>query len=683
MRRQHVSRLPARRSRRPLQRIRLWRRQGRSGRVQHALRRLLPRFRHAPEVWYEQARSQETDQPEQALETYRRVLRLQPGHMAALYRRGKTAFQLGRFQLAAEALEAYLACRPPVPASQVYYFLGESFKQLQQLQRSQHYFLQALESGYVDLNVYLGLVSDAETPDEIAEAIDWLQRLALLYPMPRDRLAFLLGFLYEKKYDIPAALACFDAALQYQPHQPLLRLKRALTYPVIIQDLADFERWAAAVPQVLRQALAQLRQQPLRLKNQGFTVLNSIYSGFFRLVYANGLPLAWRQLFAELLSQLIAPSGLAAPSLPRTPAASGARPAHLGIIMAPRSIWMSYVYVLAMVDTLDPEAFEVSLFCFGPQLEELFDARRPHHIRNAATKSCVLQGSLEDNLALLRAAQLDIAWFTEPNWDFKQYFLAACRVAPVQCTSSMNAGSTGLATMDYFLSVAGFHQPGDQADFSEQLILWEALPCWMPQMIFPEPAARADFGLAPDWHIYACLQNPRKFHPDFDALLAGILRADPRGHLVLVADPDAELAQQVSQRFQQTMPELMPRIWIFPALPNDRFLQLLQLSDVVLDTLYYGGGTTTYQTLAWGTPLITLPTPGLTGQATAALCRVVGFTEGIVDSAEAYVQKAVALAADPVSRLCIQAELRQNAGRLFESPAVLTELQASLEQMLA
>lgn len=674
--------LPARRSRRPLLRIRRWRRQGRTRRVQRALGRLLPRFRQAPEVWYELARSQEQLQPERALQLYRRVLWLQSQHEAALYRMGKTAFQLGHFQTAVTALEAYLACQPHAPARQVYYFLGESFKQLQQLQRSQHYFLLALESGYVDLNVCLGLFSDADTPEEIAQAIEWLQRLALLYPMPRDRLAFLLGFLYEKKYDIPAAVACYDAALQFNPHQTLLRLKRALTYPVIVQDLDDFQRWAAGVPQALSQTLNQLRQQPLRLKNQGFTVLNSIYSGLFRLIYANGLPLAWRQQFAQLLTTLIEPAGLAASAVQLQRAPQSSRPLHLGIIMASRSIWMSYIYVLAMVDLLDPEVFQVSLFCFGERVHELLDQDRPHHVRNLATRAYVLQGDLEDHLTQLRQARLDIAWFTEPNWDFKQYFLAACRVAPAQCTSVMNASSTGLPTMDYFLSVADFHPTVDQQDYSEQLILWDALPCWMPQIVFPEPVPRSEFGLDPAAHLYTCLQNPRKFHPDFDALLAGILKADPQGQLLLVADVDAVLAQQLTQRFERVMPELMPRIWVFPALPNVQFLQLLQLSDVVLDTLYYGGGTTTYQTLAWGAPLVTLPTPGLTGQATAALCRRVDYTEGIVASPEAYIQKAVALAADPAARRAIQQRLRRTAQRLFEPPDIKEKLHRSLEQML-
>ena len=55
-------------------------------------------------------------------------------------------------------------------------------------------------------------------------------------------------------------------------------------------------------------------------------------------------------------------------------------------------------------------------------------------------------------------------------------------------------------------------------------------------------AIPADFGLPEGQHLYLCLQNPLKLHPDFDPLLGGILAADPQAVVVLLADGGGQVA---------------------------------------------------------------------------------------------------------------------------------------------
>jgi len=236
--------------------------------------------------------------------------------------------------------------------------------------------------------------------------------------------------------------------------------------------------------------------------------------------------------------------------------------------------------------------------------------------------------------------------------------------------------------MDYYLSADAMEIPGAESHYIEKLERWTHFPSRVPAISFPEPVPRSEFGLSDSDHLYLCLQNLLKLHPDFDDLLAGILRADPKAQIILLSSRSERLAQKMTQRFQRRMPELMNRIWVFPELENTQFLNLLQLGDVMLDPLYYGGGTTTYQALAWGIPLVTLPTKRMVGQITAALCRQLEYTDGIVDSQQAYIDTAVALARDPERRAAIQQGLRQNAHRIFEDPQASACLAEFLERTL-
>ena len=61
---------------------------------------------------------------------------------------------------------------------------------------------------------------------------------------------------------------------------------------------------------------------------------------------------------------------------------------------------------------------------------------------------------------------------------------------------------------------------------------------------------------------------------------------------------------------------------LLPRLPVGEYLASLRLADVLLDTLHFGAGTTTYHALALGVPLVTLA--GSTTRAAAELMRPTG-----------------------------------------------------------
>ena len=145
---------------------------------------------------------------------------------------------------------------------------------------------------------------------------------------------------------------------------------------------------------------------------------------------------------------------------------------------------------------------------------------------------------------------------------------------------------------------------------------------------------------------YACPQTLFKFHPDFDAALAGILRADPDGVLLLIEGRVPDWTAQLRARWERVMPDVFDRIHWLPAVPREQFLELLAASDVMLDPFPFGGGNTSYEALAMGTPVVTLPGDLLRGRITRALYAKAGVTGLVADSVEAYVATALRVAAN-------------------------------------
>ena len=61
------------------------------------------------------------------------------------------------------------------------------------------------------------------------------------------------------------------------------------------------------------------------------------------------------------------------------------------------------------------------------------------------------------------------------------------------------------------------------------------------------------FGLPDDAHLYGCPQTVFKLHPAFDAVLAGVLRRDPRGLLVLLAPQEPHWRTLLEARFRAVL----------------------------------------------------------------------------------------------------------------------------------
>ena len=86
--------------------------------------------------------------------------------------------------------------------------------------------------------------------------------------------------------------------------------------------------------------------------------------------------------------------------------------------------------------------------------------------------------------------------------------------------------TSGLPTIDYFISCEHGETKDSETHYTERLVRLPRLNVCLarPQRGGP-PRTRSHFGLPEDAHVYACPQMLFKFHPDFDAALAGVLAA--------------------------------------------------------------------------------------------------------------------------------------------------------------
>ena len=208
----------------------------------------------------------------------------------------------------------------------------------------------------------------------------------------------------------------------------------------------------------------------------------------------------------------------------------------------------------------------------------------------------------------IREAQCDLIYYWEVGTDAINYFLPFFGLAPVQCTSWGVQVTSGIAQINYYLSSELVEPPDANNHYTETLLLAKTLLTYQYRTALPESVKkREDFGFSSNQHLYVCAQHLGKFHPDFDAIIAAILRRDNLGVMVITEDRYRHAAKQLRSRFARRMADVTERIVFLPRQSRPDYLSLMAAADVLLDPPYFGGVNTTYDGISLAKPIVTMP----------------------------------------------------------------------------
>jgi len=125
------------------------------------------------------------------------------------------------------------------------------------------------------------------------------------------------------------------------------------------------------------------------------------------------------------------------------------------------------------------------------------------------------------------------------------------------------------------------------------------------------------------------------------------------------------------------------RVRFLPPQSNADFLDLLSLADVMLDPLHFGGGNTSYEALAIGTPLVTLPGNFARSRITRALYQKMEMPDLIAASHDDYVELSLQVANDMAFQQHLRKKLHDRSSILFEDDAEVRDFDQFFLEVLS
>lgn len=271
------------------------------------------------------------------------------------------------------------------------------------------------------------------------------------------------------------------------------------------------------------------------------------------------------------------------------------------------------------------------------------------------------QMSDQELASQIRADRIDILVDLAGHTEGNRLFVFALKPAPVQITWLGYVLTTGLEAIDWRIGYELTDPPGSECYYSEKL--WRlpvAMWGWRAPPEMPEPSA-SPF-LRKGYVTFGHLNRSSKISTIALDCWIQILAHVPNAKLILALPPGSRRSNMA--RLLEERGIAAQRIEVFETVPHDQFWALHSEIDIALDPFPFNGGTTSYETLWLGVPVVTCTgesggfAPRFSSRMGKALLSDIDVPELVAGNPDEYVRVAVALASNPLQLMVLRQELR-------------------------
>ena len=586
--------------------------------------------------------SLDTGQFEEAEASYRREIELTPEHFGPCH---MLAVVLSRTARHAEAIELFKRAIRLNPNSSASYA--------------------SLGGAYLDLD---------DTSDEnLALAQASFEKAVALEP-GNSECHCSLGFNYWRRAQLDRALASFDKAIEADPNNAKARWARVMLWaPAFASEGAEEDSQGRSGFAV---ELARFEDWWEKSDSDGAAFVGELQPFFLTYQEESNLALLkqYGRMCAKAMQRWLDRQKLPDSRRPRS------KRVRLGLVSADIRVHSNWLALIkGWLQSFERERFELVLF----SLSDLADAQTSW----AQQKSDVfISGprSLTQWVAAIHEQNCEILLYPGVGLDPVTLKLASLRLAPVQINSWGHADTSGLPTIDYYLSAACFEPAAAQAHYAEQLVLLPHLGNRVEPMNLtngdPDFAA---LNIDLEKPILVCPGTPFKYQPAHDHLFPEIARRIPDAQLVFFLRAGEALSNllqaRITREFAAAGLQVLDHVRFIRWLSFREFHGLMRRADVMLDTIGFSGYNTAVQAIECGLPLVTREGRFLRGRLASGVLRRMDLQELIVQNKADYVDLVTRLVTDRDYRAHIRHEIEQRRPVLFGDQSAMGPFQDFLE----
>jgi protein O-GlcNAc transferase len=621
----------------------------------------------------------EKGQLDAAIACYRKVIPINPNRYDAYISLGRILQEKGQVDEAINCYQKAIQLNPNHPNA--YHDIGVAFLDKGQFDIALHYFQTTLQLNHNSASAYNNIGLVLREKGKLESAVQCYQKAIELNPNYAEAY-YRLGNALHLLGIHEQAFVAYDKAANYPSHYVLASWMRCMSRLLIIypdessiylirklyqDELVNLQN---AIPLETQQdisiaAKAVGSQQPFYLAAQGF----------------NDREL--QQMYGDLTCKIMAYRYPQFSNRPIPLRYVNGEPLRIGVVSGYFYLHSNWkIPVKGWVENIDKQRFNLFGYYTGKVKDKETEVARQYFktfVEDIYSFDKLCQIIQNDNLHLLI--------YPEIGMDPMTLKLAALRLAPIQCTSWGHCDTSGLATIDYYISSDLMEPPDADDHYTEKLIRLPNLSIYYTPIDVPNvEISRGTFGLRSQSILYFCAHSFFTHLPQYDEVFPRIAQQVNDCQFLFISDKSDYLNDQFLLRLKQAFNKygLNSTLYIvlLPKLDAGQYHAINCLCDVRLDTIGWSGCNSTFEALACNLPIITLPGSLMRQRHSAAILTMMGLTETIVHTLDDYINLSVRLGQDSEGRRKISDQIANNKHLLYGDETCIVALEDFIDAVV-
>lgn len=570
-----------------------------------------------------------------AVDAYSKALHIRPQYAEALSNLGIIFLEEKKYQIAIEYLEKAIQLNPNLASA--YNSLGNAHTELAEYALAFQAFDHALQINpqYLDACLNLGIaLKKARQYEESIQCLDHASAINLHHA----KTYFLLGEVFFDIGDMQAANVNFRKYLDLDPKN--INAEFALTIAQLPKVFSFTEE-----PQQARNNFSNELRKLKNFQSYAITpgdIATNIGRHPFYLAYQEQRNTALLNEYGDICTAAVKPiQTILNESTP--PSRENGKKIQIGIIshyFCDHPVW--HAITKGWVKHLNQNNFEIHIVNTNGSEDQETELAK-----NRATSYLNSNKSTLDLATNILNKQLDILLYPEIGMDVASKALACLRLAPTQIVSWGHPETTGLSTIDYFLSAESFEPADAQDSYREKLIMLPGLGTYFElERIEPTQLNLAELGIDQSRPILLCAGSPSKYSPSNDLVFIEIAQRLGNCQFIFF-NFQKELTRILKKRLYTVFHKanLDPEYFIqfIPFLEKNAFYGLMQKADLYLDTIGFSGFNTAMQAIHCNLPIVAHEGLFMRGRLASSIMRHLKLGTLVGRTNEEYIETVITL----------------------------------------
>ncbi|MBF2009305.1 MAG: glycosyl transferase family 1 [Chlorogloeopsis fritschii C42_A2020_084] len=560
-----------------------------------------------------------------------------------------------------------------IKIKQLIYDLGNRLFKQGRWQETINQYQKLLETQQGTLEIYWHLSECYRQLNLLDEAFSTLQEGIKLYPTAGN-LHFSLIMNLQQAGRIQEAISSALVASNELPDDYTFKIYKHLIVPIIYdkQDEISFyrERFTKGLQDLIQETSLNTDTE----KKYALAGIGSLTNFYISYQAQNDIEL--QRQYGKLVHDIMAanyPHWVTPISM--SPLKPGNK-IRIGYVSNYLHSYSGTLWLTGWLRQCDRDSFEIYCYYTGNSPDLI-----TQEFQNHSDAFYHIPHNLEAACQQIIADQLHILVYPEIGMDPPTMQIAGLRLAPIQCTAWGHPVTTGLPTIDYFLSSELMEPENAQEHYSEKLIRLPKIGVSYPKPYIPPVIkTRSDYQLPEDAVIYLCCQAPFKYLPQYDFIFPEIARRVPQAKFLFLRG--TLLRERLNRAFTAVRLKYEDYC-LFLTIPERLdYLMINLLSDVYLDTFTWSGGNTSLEAIACHLPIVTCPGEFMRGRHTYSFLKMIGVTDTIAQNEAEYIEIAVKLGLDSAWRNSIAEKIKERHNLLFDDKDCVEGLEAFYKQLV-